>query len=515
MSNQAIPLPYLLAALHRAEFTGRLDLRQGDLARTVLLHGGAPVHVRSRLQEETLGRILLDEGRLSIGQYDQMLAQMAQVRRPAGEVLISMGVLGPQDVFNALEFQTRKKLTNSFRMLDFEFSLHAETIAPELLITHLDMAEVVLAGILNAYSVDRLLTEFAVDEETVFIQVRSATKRLLRIGPKEQRLLRELGTGTALAKLMAGGQDLRYLLAVLYSFHALGLLEASGLERPSHPRLAPFLPEEPEPASARPPSQPPPEPDAGEAEDEFRPPTLARIMAGQIDAVLAEKILAMGRQDYFQLLGLDRDATAQAVRAAYQTLLKTFRLEDIDGSYRSDKDRELARRLLDLTTMAQRVLRDPAARQIYLQDLEANTTPEQQRIAPRILADVEAQKGLLAMRNKRWSEAKDQYDQAIALYPDEPSYYFQLGKLAYMQALERTPPDQPLPDSLRKPLLKALALDPRYDQPRLYLGYLAKRNGNFKAALREFEGALECNPHNRVAQSEIRLLRRRLREQEA
>ena len=109
-------------------------------------------------------------------------------------------------------------------------------------------------------------------------------------------------------------------------------------------------------------------------------------------------------------------------------------------------------------------------------------------------------------------EAQGKLQEAIALYPKEPSYHYQLGKLNFAEALETTPADQPLPEGLRKPFLKALALDPRYDLPRVHLGYMAKRNGNLKLAIREFKGALEANPQNKVAQSELRLLKRRLRE---
>ena len=125
-----------------------------------------------------------------------------------------------------------------------------------------------------------------------------------------------------------------------------------------------------------------------------------------------------------------------------------------------------------------------------------------------------AHKASLALRNKRWGEARRLLEEAIERYPKEPSYHYQLGKLNFTEAIENTPADQPLPDSLRKPFLKALALDPRYDLPRVHLGYLAKRNGNLKLAIREFKGALEVNPQNKVAQSELRLLRRRVRNSE-
>lgn len=502
-----IPLPYLLGQLHRARFTGRLRLTQADVERAVLLQDGSPVHVQSRLQEETLGRILLDEGRLSQQQYNQMLDEMMQTQRPAGEVLIGMGALGPQDVFSALEFQARKKLINSFRMDRFDFELAAEPVPPELMIGSIDVFEIILSGLLACYSVDRMLEEFSVDEETVFMGHTQSAERPLRLGAKETRILRTLGRGTSLAKLMASGTDLRYLLAVLYSLCACRLADASGVERPRRPELD-RLEADSQPPAAAPTAEPEPV-EQIEGEEDFRPPTLAAVMRGRIDESLAQKVLAMGRQDHFSLLGVDRRADKAAIESAYQRLLRQHKLGAIDESYKSDKERELARRLLDRVATAYRVLTDDDSRRDYLQQLTSRRPKP--TVSARIKADVEAQKAMLAMRHKRWQEAQELLRRAIALYPEDPSYHFQLGKLAYTEAQETTPPEQPLSEALRKSFLKALAINPRYDEPRLYLGYLAKRNGNFKQALREFQGAIECNPHNQLALSEERLLRRRLR----
>ena len=545
----AIPLPYLMAGLHRVRFNGRMGLLEGDVERSVLFNNGQPVHVQSRLQEETLGRILLDEGTISLDQYNQMLETMVANRKPAGEVLISLGVLGPQGVFSALEFQTRKKLINCFRMADFHYAVLEEQVPPELLIAELDVAEAILSGILTCYSVDRLLDEFPVDEETVFIRRSLSTEQPLKIGSKENRILRSLGTGTSLAKLMAGGTDLQYLLSVLYTFYSMKLSEAAGVNRPTCaeltdletrraaakqttytrvnpvPESTPVAPPSAKPAQKPTPPQPPPPVEAEavevdlsgiEQEEDFRPPTLASIMEGLVDPKLAEKVLAMGREDHFTFLGVDRTADEIRIKSAYNRLLHTFKLEKIDDSYLSIKERDLASRLLNRAMVSFRILSDSKTCKDYLKALKKNKkpSPETMETPPRILADVEAQKGLLAMRNKRWEEAEKLFNHAIRLYPKEPSYHFQLGKLGYTRALEETPAGEMLDEGLRKPLLKALALNPRYDEPRLYLGYLAKRNGNFKLAHREFKGALECNPQNRVALSELRLLKRRMRERD-
>ncbi len=510
-------LPYLLSALSQASFEGELTLIEGDLQRIIFFRSGKPVNVISRLQEETLGRILVEEGKISPGDYNQLLNQLVKTRKPAGELLISMGLLGPQDVFLALEFQTCRKLLNCFRMADFGFSLEQKPVPAEQLIANLEVEEVIFTGIQSAYSVDRLLTEFPVDEETVFQSRNPPRGHPVKMVPRVNKLYRLIETDTRMNQLMSVEGDLQKLLSVLYALHALLLLDASGIPRPSTKDLElPGLEDEQLAAA-------PPAPDQGEepgteasgcgpGQDSFAPPpTLDDVLrANGVSPMLAEKVLALARGDHFTVLEVPREIPAHELKSAFYALLRRYKLQDIDSAYSTAKDRNLARRLLDRATVAYRELENPESRDAYLQALAQHQDLQSREVPPRILADVEAQKGEIACSAKRYQEAIAHYQEAINLYPSEPSYHFQLGLAGYMKALSEIPETQRIPDHVRKPFLKAMAMNPRYDMPRMYLGYISKRNGNLKRALKEFEGVLECNPANARAQSEIRVLKKRL-----
>lgn len=506
-------LPYLLSALSRASFEGGLTLLEGDVQRILLLRGGKPVNVISRLQEETLGRILLEEGKISSVDYTKLLDQMVKTKKPAGEILIAMGLLGPQDVFLALEFQTRKKLLNCFKMVDIGFSLEQKSIPPEQMIANLEVEEAIFTGIQTAYSVDRLLAEFPVDEETVFQSRKPPQERTVKMGPRENKLYRSIGTGSPMNKLMAVEGDLQQLLSTLYALHALHLLDVAGVSRPSTKDLE--LPgledEEPAPKpDLEPEPVPVPEP-VPETESFPRSPTLDDVLqANGVTPQLAEKVLSLARGDHFTVLEVPRDIPTHELKSAFFAVLRKFKLQDINSSYTTEKDRDMAQRLLDRATVAYRELENEETREAYVQALEQNEDLQSREVPPRILADVEAQKGELACGAKRYHEAMDFYVEAIKLYPNEPSYHFQLGLAGYKKALGEIPEAQRIPDHIRKPFLKAMAMNPRYDMPRLYLGYISKRNGDLKRALKEFEGVVECNPENSRAQSEIRILKRRL-----
>lgn len=508
-------LPYLLNALQRASFEGGLTLIEGDVQRIILLRGGKPVNVVSRLQEETLGRILLEEGKISSVDYNKLLDQLVKTKKPAGELLISMGLLGPQDVFLALEFQTRKKLLNCFRMADFGFSLEQKPIPPEQMIANLEVEEAIFIGIQTAYSVDRLLSEFPVDEETVFQSRKPPQERQVKMGPRENKLYRSIGTGSTMSKLMNVEGDLQQLLSVLYALHALFLVDVADVARPSTDDLElPGLEDEdspvaPEQVVEEQPAAPPQK--EAQTEPPSRAPTLDDVLkANGVTPILAQKVLSLARGDHFTVLEIPRDTPSHELKSAFYALLRKYKLQDIDASYTTDKDRDMAHRLLDRATVAYRELENDETRKAYIKALDQNKDLQSREVPTRILADVEAQKGELACGAKRYDDAINHYREAIKLYPNEPSYHFQLGLAGYKQALGEIPETQRIPDHIRKPFLKAMAMNPRYDMPRLYLGYISKRNGDLKRAVKEFEGVVECNPENARAQSEIRVLKRRL-----
>lgn len=230
-----------------------------------------------------------------------------------------------------------------------------------------------------------------------------------------------------------------------------------------------------------------------------------------LGGLLAKKVVTLTHSDHFVVLEINPLLKGMELKNSFFRIIRTYRLQDIDECYASEDERQMARTLLDRATMAFRELSGEESRKAYVEALRAKQDLKARQIPPRLLADVEAQKGELALSVKHFAEAEQLYQKAISLYADEPTYHFQLGLVCYKKALEETPADQPLPETVRKPFLKALSIKPSYDQSRLYLGYIAKRNGDLKTALKEFKAAAESNPHNTLAQSEVRLLSKRVK----
>ncbi|RME29077.1 MAG: hypothetical protein D6806_01880, partial [Deltaproteobacteria bacterium] len=521
--DKKIYLPYLLVELARRKFEGRLVLMEGNVKRSICFRGGKPVNVESNQQKETLGRMLLDQKRIDSGQYERLLDAMMKTGKRAGEVLIQLGTIEPQELFSALEFQCRLKLRNCFTMADFGFSLEEAPIAPENVLMRVEVSAALLDGVHACYSVDRIMEEFPVDEETVFKANQRPLLHPLVLGPREQKLLRTIGSGNSLMKLMPQFGDLQQLLAALYVLHAAGAIEASGTGRPDTSDVEQGMqvsagePSTEVSAAVTPPAAEPEEEeiiiDTIEMdEEEIRPPTLSSFASRTSTSLgpeLARKLLVMDRADHFELLGIERDADTATIKRAFDAIVEKHGLDDIDSHFESATQKVSARRLLDRLTLAFTTLCNPKKRREYLRaiDKKRDVHPKPDE---RLLADAEALKGEMALRKKRYQDAIEHFDRAIGTYPDEPSYHFKLGLAGYLKATAETDPKKPLDDAVRKPFLKVLVMDPSHAEARMYLGYISKRNGQMERALKEFESALRADPHNGRAQKEVALLKQHL-----
>jgi len=498
-SRRHSSFPCLLGALADACFEGSLRVQEGKVQRSVIFFEGMPVNVISGLQEETLGRILLEEGRITPEDYARLLDKMVESHKSCGELLVSLGLFEPSEVLSALELQVRSKLLNCFKMAGFDFELQDKLVPPGLVVARLDPSEMMFEGIRGSYSLDRVMADFPVDDQTVFTTREGVVELTGEAQSSEVRVYESIGEGAGLDVFRGIVDDFRHLVGILYGLFALGLVDASGIRRPEAGLPGAASPIDKTPPQAKVPDNMPAELEPAPVEDQ------------QASPKLAEKVLGLNRADHFSVLGIEREAAPAEIQGAFYQLLKTYYLHDVDSVYSGTKDRDFARQLLDRATVAYRELSDEKNRAAYLEALEKNDGTER-AVPPRVLADIQAQKGELALGTRRYPEAQKLFSDAIDMYPVEPSYYHKLGLATYFQALEDLPDDEQLPEEVREPFETAVVMNPRYDPAHLYLGYISRRNGELDKALEEFCRALECNPENELAREAVRSMEKQLEE---
>lgn len=236
------------------------------------------------------------------------------------------------------------------------------------------------------------------------------------------------------------------------------------------------------------------------------PPASAKPLTAEQNA-LKQKILERAEtitsQDYFQMLGVDRDASTEQIQKAFFGLAKVWHPDRLPPALIDVKD--ACSKVFTFLTEANATLMDPGKRQDYQKLLkEGGATPEDQAKIQAILeAAQEFQKAeFLLKRNPTDKDAHEIVKRCVQLDDQQADY---LATLAWLDA------QRPEWLSREKTLEKAMILDrclkmnPNCERAFFYRGMLYKRAEEFNKALKDFKKAAELNPRNLDAMREVRL----------
>src|SRR5262249_55983912 len=110
----------LLVGVSDRKDTGVLELNAEQIKTRIYFQEGVPVFADGGAVGDTLGRILVRHGRLTEEQYEQAIAHMKQNLQGSqqirlGECLVQLGMLRPEEVFDALRLQVREKMVSCFK----------------------------------------------------------------------------------------------------------------------------------------------------------------------------------------------------------------------------------------------------------------------------------------------------------------------------------------------------------------------------------------------------------------
>jgi hypothetical protein len=218
---------------------------------------------------------------------------------------------------------------------------------------------------------------------------------------------------------------------------------------------------------------------------------------------ILERAVQITGQDYFQMLGLERDASGDQVQKAFFGLAKVWHPDRLPPALVDVKD--ACSKVFTHLTEAHACLMDPGKRQDYMTLLkDGGATPEdQQKIQAILEAATEFQKAeFLLKRNMNDPQAYDIVRRCVFLDNEQADY---IATLAWLDAQK--------PEWLgrEKTLEKCLVLDrciqmnPNCERAFFYRGLLYKRAEEASKALKDFKKAAELNPRNLDAMREVRL----------
>jgi hypothetical protein len=308
----------------------------------------------------------------------------------------------------------------------------------------------------------------------------------LRAEPMSVRRLAEI---SPLSARMA--ERLMYLLTVTKAIAPWEEDPRTAVERMSAPPSTPTPPPRRDPPARKRDVVTPPPP---------MPDDLAAEHRG-LWTEIVERATVIEDQNYFDMLGVPRDASSAAIQKAYFNLVKKWHPDRIPPELGAL--RETVERIFRYLTRAQEVLSDEEQRGPYLVSVQdGGGTPAAERQLGRIVhAALEYRKVEIMIRRREWNEALALLDEILGVADDEPDYHATRGWVLFSQ--------NPNDSSVRPPALaaiqRAIDLNAKHDRAHLWKGMILARAERTREAEECFRRAAELNPKNIEAQRMVRL----------
>ncbi|MDB4943012.1 MAG: repeat/DnaJ domain/tetratricopeptide repeat protein [Labilithrix sp.] len=255
----------------------------------------------------------------------------------------------------------------------------------------------------------------------------------------------------------------------------------------------------------------PPPPDSDQAQPLSQPPpsapggSLTNEQFGLKQKIL-DRSQQISAQDYFQMLGIERDATNEQIQKAFFGLAKVWHPDRLPAALVDVKD--ACSKVFTHLTEAQATLLDPERKAQYMMLLkDGGATPDDQAKIQAILeAATEFQKAEIYLKRNDVAQAHELARKAHALDPEQADYF---AMVVWLDA------QKPEWIGREKTLEKVALLDrciktnPNSERAYFWRGMLYKRADDPSKALKDFKRAAELNPRNLDAMREVRLFNMR------
>jgi tetratricopeptide (TPR) repeat protein len=234
-----------------------------------------------------------------------------------------------------------------------------------------------------------------------------------------------------------------------------------------------------------------------------RSPTLAPESAGDhARKRIRDRAALIEAEDYFTMLGVSHDATADVIRTAFFALAKQWHPDRLPSTLIDVK--EVCAKVFARMSEAYQTLIDPAKRKTYVDGLGGANGPtgEQEQIVRVVDAAQSFQKAEILFKRGDVAAAEALVRHANDADPKQAEY------LALLAWIEATKPghssDQETVGQIEK-LTQAIELNEKCERAYFYRAMLYKRLGNSSLAMKDFRVVVELNPRSVDAQRELRL----------
>ena len=473
--------------------TGRLSFTRGGIQKSFLFQDGGLLFAKTNVSEERLGEILFRTGKIPADIY-QTLPKYSVPNNFIGEMLIQRRVITQRDLYDALLAQVNVVALTCFSFFDatFDFVPQERFIDREFEL-RISLPLVIERGV-RSMEFHPALKNFLAEKKPV--------PKSVSPGPyltdEEKAFWIRMGGANVSAGVLESTSGLppEKYWKTLFLFYCLDLIDLKDdqaetkFDRPEAWAAERFVERaadrvvEPGPSVVRPAEKAAPRVDS--PPDKNAPGLEEQILeALELHRKLSEI-------DYFELLGIARNADEAEVKKAYFKLARRFH-PDLFGRNLEPATKEKIDEVFDQITKAYRTLTSKDEKAAYTQKGAGPARKDDKDLGKN--ADVKFRQAKTLFNQGRFEEVVQLLEAAVRMKDDKGDYYLLLAL-----AESRVPA---LSKRAERDFLKAIELEPWNAEPRVGLGILYKKEGLATRARKEFEHALEAEPEHKVARREL------------
>lgn len=513
-----IRFPVLLHALAVHTRTVVLSIERRQLKKEIILENGIPVDCHSNLLQDTLGKFMVARGAINDAQNHDTLSKSATTGKPFTDIIVADGLVNASELYKILQQNLAKKLLDAFSWRSGTFHVSAD-LPPVDSPLKVRAPQLVLTGISKFAPEDEIAAEIEAlrGEKKILINPRPPFPlKELRLSKDHKEIVGLVSVGKTLDELEAeSGLEKARVLRALYALAVIGVaLPEDWLLTVDAPLDMDFATRTQELSvdtsrTLRP---------IGSAAIavEAAEKTMTAQDIEKLRNELMEVYLRYRKQDAFELLGIDAEATREQVEQGYLQFSERFapwKFEQPALENFTDK----ARDLFIAGGQAFGELCNPETRNSLVARRSSAFTkhqaiPEEARNAFAIksnLLDSETQfkKGIELMEAGKFAEALEQLQFAHDCEPQNSDYRAELAFCRY-----RKDPKIEKPGALQE-LHETIRIDPECGLALCYAGMIFGEAGEFAAAEPRLQKAIKLMQPDRRPIDALRQFKAAEREQ--
>ncbi|MES1204899.1 MAG: DUF4388 domain-containing protein [Pseudomonadota bacterium] len=362
-----LDLPSLLARMYLSRLSGRLTLKHGAARTHIVFERGHPVLAGSTRVEDRMGEMLIRQGRFTSQQIAACGEEVAASGRRMGAVLVDRGLVKATELSGLVRRHYEDVIYSLFTWERGAWNLGTDaSAAAEKVLLSRHPAALILEGIRRKFSAPRALAGLGGADRVLRLRLTTGASDLLEkmeITPEERNLVLLFDGVRSLDEIHGlTGAPAERLYGVAWALTVLERLDVvEGVGR---------TPSAASPGGAG---------GGGGAgagrtrgdRDETRDEAIDRALVQSRHALVVEG-------DYFQILGVSRDASAQEIQRAHEVLVSELAPESLHPSVAAEWDAELTE-IRDVLDEAVRLLGDERLRRQYREHLTGGWPAAEER----------------------------------------------------------------------------------------------------------------------------------------